>query len=106
MAEFIAVHKWLDRSAEQIDPRSVQFTAVEARASDACKGCIFDRQGSAVCRQAEAIAMAADLPDCDAGFIYVLDRKTDPRQQRITRGGLNSGATEASPVTKNQRGNP
>ena len=74
---------WWRGSGPPADPGARRFTA--ALASAECKGCLFERNNAATCRQAGEIAAAQGLPDCEArapggqAHIYVLD-KSDPRQ--------------------------
>jgi len=72
--------KWLGpRDADKLDPETMAYRAQPAiHKKNQCKGCAFERQGSDVCKAAGARAVAGGLPDCDAGFIYVLP--PDPRQ--------------------------
>lgn len=65
-----------ERDSEVLDPATMVFRA-EPAGRKQCSGCAFDRQESIVCRAACARAVAAKLPDCDDGFIYVVP---DPRQ--------------------------
>ncbi|CUI02632.1 hypothetical protein BN2497_2565 [Janthinobacterium sp. CG23_2] len=68
------------------------FTAIESpndpRAEDQCKGCMFDKQRTAVCKEACARAQLAGLPDCESmfptgrSFIYIAS-KQDPRQLQL-----------------------
>jgi len=53
---------------EPINPADMRFTVKVAKS---CRSCLFDGQRASVCHQAAAVAMRADLPDCDSGFIYV-----------------------------------
>lgn len=65
--------------AEPLDPASMRFTV---KVATSCRGCLFSGQRSSVCHQASAVAVRADLPDCDAGFVYVA-LAVDPRQLTI-----------------------
>lgn len=62
-----------------------QFTSVERPVQNECEGCIFDRERSTECHQAEAIAKRLEIPTCEDraengnSYIYVLT-KIDPRQ--------------------------
>lgn len=78
MTAFVDLHDTVP-----VEPEKMQFTASPAKS---CRGCLFERQFSPVCKRAAALAVKADLPDCDAGFIYVLV-ETDPRQLSITPEG-------------------
>lgn len=53
---------------QAIDPASMNYDAVPAKT---CRGCLFQRQFSPVCRRAAALAVAVGKPDCDLGFIYI-----------------------------------
>lgn len=64
------------RDSEALDPAKLQF---EAKPGKKCKGCLFDRQESHVCKEASRLAVLAELPDCDHGVVYVA-AKRDPRQ--------------------------
>lgn len=74
---------WYRGNGRPGDAGAVRFTA--ALASAECKGCLFERNNAATCRQAGEIATAQGLPDCEArapsgqAYIYVPD-KSDPRQ--------------------------
>lgn len=63
---------------QAIDPASMNYDAVPAKT---CRGCLFQRQFSPVCRRAAALAVAVGKPDCDSGFVYV--SRDDPRQFTI-----------------------
>jgi hypothetical protein len=63
---------------QAIDPASMNYDAVPAKT---CRGCLFQRQFSPVCRRAAALAVAVGKEDCDSGFIYV--SRDDPRQLTI-----------------------
>lgn len=65
--------------ADPLDPETMQYTA---RPATSCVGCEFRGQRSAVCHRATALALRADLPDCDHGYIYVLVEQ-NPRQLSI-----------------------
>ncbi len=70
-------------SDDPIDPASMRFKAVAALAGRPdCSGCAFRGQRSKVCKEATRLALRADLPDCDEGFIYV-PIVVDPRQLTI-----------------------
>lgn len=88
MSSHIAGKTWRKR-ADPLDPHTMHFTAIEAPVVGECDGCTFETQLTAVCDQAELAAKAKDLPACSPRtgptFIYVLDKKTDPRQVRITK---------------------
>lgn len=65
-------------------PADIRFKAMES--DDGCKGCLFQKQRSAVCREASQVAQDIGQPDCDdrspvskLSYIYVLD-ESDPRQ--------------------------
>lgn len=67
-------------SDEPLDPASMRFKAVAALAGRPdCAGCTFRGQRSKVCKEATRLALRADLPDCDDGYIYV-PIAVDPRQ--------------------------
>lgn len=74
---------WWRGSGPPGDPGAHRFTAAPASAE--CKGCLFERNNAATCRQAGEIAAPLGLPDCEAralgdqAYIYVLD-KSDPHQ--------------------------
>lgn len=89
MTQNITSTQWRGDWATPIDAHATQFTAIEAPQPGECTGCMFRTQRSAVCDQALAIASNLGLPGCTpyAGptFIYVADRKTDPRQMRVTQ---------------------
>lgn len=63
---------------QAIDPASMNYDAVPAKT---CRGCLFQRQFSPVCRRAAALAVAVGKPDCDDGWIYV--DLSDARQLTI-----------------------
>lgn len=65
--------------AEPLDPAAMRFTV---KAATSCRNCLFEGQRSSVCHKASAVAVRADLPDCDAGFVYVTV-PVDPRQLTI-----------------------
>ena len=65
--------------AAEVDPATLHFTAIEGAT---CEGCLFYHQRSSVCHKAERAAALVDLPGCEQGFIYILD-KSDARQMRI-----------------------
>lgn len=67
--------------AEPVNPEHMQFVAHAVKGTS-CYGCVFDGQRSPVCFEAGRIAVRAGLPDCDAGFVYVL-KPADPRQLTI-----------------------
>lgn len=64
-----------------IDPASMNYDAVPAKS---CRGCLFVRQFSPVCRRAASLAVAVGKPDCDDGFIYI--SLADPRQLGLPDG--------------------
>lgn len=108
MTTNITSHRWRGDWAAPVAPAAIQFTAAAAPVPGECAGCLFADQRVAVCDQAGAIAAAADLPECSPRtgptFIYVLDKKTDPRQVRITKSeaatGLPPDATFINNTTK------
>lgn len=53
---------------DPLDPSRILFTTKSAKS---CRGCLFSGQRASVCHQAAAVALRADLPDCDRGFVYV-----------------------------------
>lgn len=63
-----------------LDPGALQFEAKPAPAVRNCAGCMFLGQYAKVCREAANVAQRADLPDCEAGYVYKLRRNVDPRQ--------------------------
>jgi hypothetical protein len=78
-----SIEEWRGpRDPVALDPATVIYRVAPAASKKAgsnasCKGCAFERQESRVCIAASSRAVAAGLPDCDAGWIYVLP---DPRQ--------------------------
>lgn len=54
--------------AEPLEPSTMRFAV---KVATSCRGCLFAGQRASVCHQASAVAMRADLPDCDRGFVYV-----------------------------------
>lgn len=54
---------WWRGSGPPGDAGARRFTA--ALASAECKGCLFERNNAATCRQAGEIAAAMGLPDCE-----------------------------------------
>lgn len=89
MTTNITSSQWCGDWAAPIDANAIQFTAIAAPQPGECTGCMFRTQRSAVCDQAVAIASDLGLPACTpctgSTFIYVVDRKTDPRQMRVTQ---------------------
>lgn len=75
MTAFVDLHDTV-----QLEPEKMQFTASTAKS---CRGCLFERQFSPICKRASAVAVKADLPDCDTGVIYIAVEE-DPRQLSIT----------------------
>ncbi len=71
-----------------MNPAEILFAAQPKRVSrfddedDGCRGCLFEKERSAVCHQAGAEAKRRQVEDCEAGFIYVLV-KVDPRQRDL-----------------------
>lgn len=80
------------RDAEVLDPAAMTFRAVPAKHE--CRGCAFEGQWTAVCKQAAARALAAGIADCDDGYVYVTG---DPRQIDILESGTVPAATGAAP---------
>ena len=65
---------------EPLDPAQMRFKAIAAPAGRPdCSGCVFRGQRYKVCEEAARLALRADLPDCDDGYIYV-PVAVDPRQ--------------------------
>ena len=91
MTTDITSTKWRGDFAEQFDPRSVHFTAIEAPQPGECAGCIFRTLRMSGCSQAADIAEELELPACSPNegpsYIYVLDTKTDLRQIRVKQDG-------------------
>ncbi len=79
MTRMVVVAEWLGRYGDVLRPEELQFEAKQAKG---CSGCLFEKQRSSVCRQANAVARLASIADCDFGFIYVA-REQDPRQLTI-----------------------
>lgn len=65
--------------ADPLEPAAIRFTV---KVATSCRGCLFAGQRASVCHQASAVAVRADLPDCDSGFVYVTV-PIDPRQLTI-----------------------
>lgn len=72
-----------------------------------CEGCLFRGQRYFVCREANEIAIAADLPDCNDlspsghDYIYVLDT-SDPRQIDLLKHQSGAGAVAAETTPKQE----
>ncbi len=68
---------------EPLDPATMRYKASAAIPDRPdCSGCVFRGQRSKVCKEATRLALRADLPDCDDGFVYVAI-PVDPRQLTI-----------------------
>jgi hypothetical protein len=64
---------------DPVEPAAMRF---RAKPGKSCSGCLFKGQRARVCAEATRIALRAELPDCDDGFVYV-PILTDPRQLTI-----------------------
>lgn len=73
---------WIGGRDPAIDPCTIEFTCSPATS---CRGCLFDRQSSSVCKVAASEAVRRGIPDCDAGVIYVSVEK-DSRQLDLLQG--------------------
>jgi hypothetical protein len=60
-----------------MEPENMRFVAEPAKS---CRGCCFKRQRAAVCDKANAVAIRAGLPACEAGGVIYVLAKIDPRQ--------------------------
>lgn len=61
------------------------FTAKEMTKRQSCQGCLFEHERAKVCHEVTAMALAADLPDCDdlspsGNCIIYIAKEIYPRQ--------------------------
>ena len=88
-AGLIEVDRWLGLRGDALEPAAMLFVAVERVGEPGnCKGCLFNGQRVAVCREACRIAALAGQQDCDSRapigsrIIYVAP-PNDPRQLEL-----------------------